>query len=92
MAVGNGEPGVEVSMAIPTTSALASTQSTDISNAVTTGALSTQWGKLGDFLSPSLLLPMSHIPSGLQAPVHAYTQCLCVLRSWLSVCQGVAFC
>lgn len=58
MAVGNGEPGVEVSMAIPTTSALASTQSTDISNAVTTGALSTQWGKLGDFLSPSLSVPI----------------------------------
>ncbi|KAA6426293.1 MAG: hypothetical protein FRX49_03404 [Trebouxia sp. A1-2] len=48
MAVGNGEPGVEVSMAIPTTTALASSQSTAISNAVTTGALSTQWGKLGE--------------------------------------------
>ena len=48
MAVGNGQPGVEVSMAIPTTAALAAQQSTAIQSAVTTGTLSSEWGKLGD--------------------------------------------
>lgn len=48
MAVGNGQPGVEVSMAIPTTAALASQQSTAIQNAVNTGTLSSEWGKLGN--------------------------------------------
>ena len=47
MAVGNGQPGVEVSMAIPTTAADAARQASDISNAVNTGTLSTEWGKLG---------------------------------------------
>ena len=48
MAVGNGQPGVEVSMAIPTTAALAAQQSTAIQSAVTTGTLSSEWGKLGN--------------------------------------------
>ena len=48
MAVGNGAPGVEVSMAIPTTAAQAAQETSAIQNAVTTGALSSQWGKLGE--------------------------------------------
>ena len=47
MAVGGGAPGVEVSMAIPTTAALAQQQRDDISTAINTGGLSTQWGQLG---------------------------------------------
>ncbi|KAL3142020.1 hypothetical protein ABBQ32_004656 [Trebouxia sp. C0010 RCD-2024] len=46
-AVGNGQPGVEVSMAIPTMAALANQQAAAISSAVDTGTLATEWGKLG---------------------------------------------
>ena len=50
MAVGNGQPGVEVSicMTILTTAALAPQQSTAIQNAVEVGTLSSKWSKLGD--------------------------------------------
>lgn len=47
MQVGNGQPGVEVSLAIPTTAALAPQQTASISNAVNTGTLSSEWGQLG---------------------------------------------
>ena len=69
MAVGNGEPGIEVSMAIPTTAAQAAQQSSAISNAVTTGALSTQWGKLGKAGAFSGRLPHKtvHLLSKLSA-------------------------
>ena len=58
MAVGNGQPGVEVSMAIPTTAALASQQSTAIQNAVTTGTLASEWGQLGTPQYPLLPPPL----------------------------------
>ena len=60
LAVGNGQPGVEVSMAIPTTAALAPQQNTAIQNAVTTGTLSSEWGKLGN---PSTLYPPCSSPT-----------------------------
>ena len=47
MAVGNGEPGVQINMQIPTTASNASTQSTAIQNAINNGALASQWGRLG---------------------------------------------
>ena len=47
LAVGNGEPGVQLTLGIPTTSAQASNATTSITNAVNTGSLSTIWGEDG---------------------------------------------
>ena len=47
MAVGNGQPGVQVNMQIPTTASNSSTQSSAIQNAINNGALASQWGTLG---------------------------------------------
>lgn len=59
LAVGNGEPGVQLTLGIPTTSAQASNATTSITNAVNTGSLSTLWGEDGQ--SRQLLSCMLHV-------------------------------
>lgn len=70
-AVGNGEPGVEVSMAIPTTAALANQQAADITSAVNTGTLATEWGKLGNPHTVTSPLPPPPWPTLSHASVRA---------------------